>query len=176
MKRETSIIMAALILVVLISTVACSGSPGSGGIPARNQSAPDFQLKTLNGEEVSLSSLRGKPVLVNFWATWCGPCRSEMPLLQEIYEDLEWSERGLVIIAVNLSESKTTVQKFMEGNNYSFMVLFDMSGSVGMLYNTQYIPMTYFIDKDGIIKDIKIGAFQNRAEIEQILLNLAENE
>jgi len=176
MKREKKIIMAVVMLVALISTVACSGDSGSGGIPARNKSAPDFQLKTLNGEEVSLSSLRGKTVLVNFWATWCGPCRSEMPLLQEIYEDSGWAERGLVIMAVNLGEPKATVQSFMEGNNYSFTALLDMSGEVGSLYNAQYIPTTYFIDKDGIIKDIKVGAFQNRAEIEKMLLNLTTAE
>jgi thiol-disulfide isomerase/thioredoxin len=179
MKREMKVIMAAVMLVVLMSTVGCSGDSGSEQVPVGNQPAsdfqqpaPDFQLETLNGEEVSLSDLRGKPVLLNFWATWCGPCRLEMPLLQEIYEDPGWSERGLVIIAVNLKESGATVQKFVEENNYSFAVLLDISGRVGTLYNTRYIPTTYFIDKDGIIKDIRVGAFQSRAEIEQKLLNL----
>ena len=167
------IIAAALILLFLVNMVACSGNSDTAGVPVVGQPAPDFQFKTPNGEDMSLSDLKGKPVLINFWATYCGSCCYEMPILQEIYEDPEWSERGLLIITINLNESKTTVQRFMEENDYSFMVLLDMSGKVGMLYNARYIPMTYFIDKDGIIKYIKSGPFQNKAEIEQKLLNLA---
>ena len=170
------IIITILLLSFLMNVVACSGDTSTPAVPVVGHPAPDFQYKTLDGEDKFLSDLKGRPVLLNFWATYCGPCRYEMPLLQEIYEDPEWSERGLLIIAINLSESKTTVQEFMEENNYSFMVLLDMSGTVGMLYNARYIPMTYFIDKDGIIKDIKVGPFQNKAEIEQALLNLTSDE
>ena len=130
-------------------------------------SAPDFQLQSLDGESVSLSSLRGETVLLNFWATWCPPCRGEMPYIQGIYED--WVDRGLVILAVNIGESSSTVEDFMRSNNLSFTVLLDTTQGVAQSYAIQYIPTTFFIDKDGIIQDKLIGPFQSEKQIEDKL-------
>ena len=127
----------------------------------------DFRLQNLNGQSVSLRGLRGKPVVLNFWATWCGPCRGEMPFLQQIYET--WSEKGLVVLEIDLRESATLVQKFMTDNKLSLPTLLDTSGKVGQMYGITAIPTTFFIDKDGIIQQVVRGSFPNKASIESQL-------
>lgn len=118
--------------------------------------APDFKLKDLRGKEVSLSDLKGKRVFVNFWATWCPPCKAEMPELEKLYQETKDSD--LVIIAVDLGEDKATVQKFIEKNKYNFQVLLDTNNEAAALYGIRSIPTSYFIDKDGYIVNGKIGA------------------
>jgi thiol-disulfide isomerase/thioredoxin len=118
--------------------------------------APDFKLKDLSGKEVSLSDFKGKRVFVNFWATWCPPCKAEMPELEKLYQETKTSD--LVIIAVDLGEDKATVQKFIEKNKYNFQVLLDTNNEAASLYGIRSIPTSYFIDKDGYIVNGKIGA------------------
>ena len=134
--------------------------------------APDFQLPNLEGQTISLSDLKGKPVLLNFWATWCGPCVSEMPYLQEIYD--EWSGKGLMLLTINRGESSSTVKGFMQKRNLSLPVLLDTELVVAQRYNIMGIPTTFFIDKDGIIQEKVIGAFPNKAEIEKRLSKIVK--
>lgn len=129
--------------------------------------APDFELQSLDGQSVSLSDLQGKPVLLNFWATWCRPCVSEMPYLQEIHD--EWAGKGLALLAVNIGESSAKVKEFIQNHNLSLPVLLDSNQDVALEYNIRYIPTTFFIDKNGIIQAVKFGAFSSKAEIEEIL-------
>ena len=95
----------------------------------------------------------------------------EMPFIQETFEDSEWAEKGLVILAINLGEPPSRVEKFMEDNSLSFPVLLDADTSVARDYNVGGIPTTFFIDKNGIMRDRKIGPFSNKAEIDWRLLN-----
>jgi peroxiredoxin len=129
--------------------------------------APDFQLPNLEGQPISLSDFRGKPVLLNFWATWCGPCVFEMPFIQSIFE--ESSDTGLVILAVNIGEAPPTVRDFIQSGNFSFPVLLDTSQDVALEYNVRGIPTTFLIDKNGIIQVIKVGAFSSMLEIKRSL-------
>lgn len=129
--------------------------------------AINFQLEDLNGRTVSLSEIRGNPVILNFWATWCGPCRSEMPLLQQIHET--WKDRGLILLEIDIQESAAAVQKFMIDNNLTLTTLLDNDGRVTNLYGISAIPTTFFIDKDGIIRQIVRGAFPNKELIESQL-------
>ena len=129
--------------------------------------AIDFELKTLDGKTVKLSDLRGKPVLINFWATWCGPCRFEMPFLQQINDS--YAARGLVLLAVDIAESPATVEKFMTELNLSLIVPMDTDKKVAKAYGIAAIPTTYFIDKNGIIQQRMVGAFPNKATIETML-------
>ena len=129
--------------------------------------APDFELQSLDGQSVSLSDLQGKPVLLNFWATWCRPCVSEMPYLQEIHD--EWAGKGLALLAVNIGDSSTKVKEFMQNHNLSLPVLLDTDQDVALEYNIRAIPTTFLIDKDGIIQEMKVGAFSSKAEIEETL-------
>lgn len=162
-----------IILALMLSgglMISCSdnSAPDQQGFNVGDLS-PDFQLQGLDGQTVSLSDFRGKPVLINFWASWCGPCRFEMPFIQEIYEEEKWSDKGLVILAVNLGEDAATVEEFMKSNNVSFTALLDTREKVALEYNTRSIPTTFLIDGSGIIQDKVIGAFPNRAEIDRRL-------
>ena len=107
--------------------------------------------------------------LINFWATWCPPCRSEMPYIQEVCEDKEWSDKGLVILAVDIGESPSTVENFMQSYNLTFPALLDINQAVALEYNIRGIPTTFLIDKEGIIQAIKVGAFSSKADIENSL-------
>jgi len=181
-KVPKAILPVILTLVLLVSGCSADSEPPDGESPTapdgKNSTAPvegtqagnlapDFQLQNLDGQTVSLSNLRNKPVLINFWATWCSPCRSEMPYIQEIYE--EWADKELVVLAINIGESSSKAEEFMQSNNLSFTVLLDTKQDVAQKYNIQYIPTTFFIDKDGIIQDKMIGAFQNKTQIENKL-------
>ena len=172
MLRVIKIGVVLWLLVVMLALGGCLGGNAVGQIPVPGKPAPDFQLESLRGQAISLSELRGRPVLLNFWAIWCGPCRLEMPFLQEVYKDGEWEKRGLVILAVNLGEPAEVVREFMETNGFSFTVLLDTEGKAGMLYNAAAIPTTYFIDNDGIIRNKKTGAFTRKSDIDQALLNM----
>ncbi|OGO00243.1 MAG: hypothetical protein A2Y58_04125 [Chloroflexi bacterium RBG_13_51_52] len=157
-----------LIMIVVLLLNGCAGSQiGDGN--TLELIAPDFQLQSTDGGEVALSDLRGKPVMLNFWATYCGPCRTEMPLFQEIYEDPGWLQEGLVILVVNSQENADDVRQFVEENGFSFTVLLDITGEVGYKYNVRGLPATFFIDKDGIIRNVTIGGFWDKAQIEQRL-------
>jgi len=166
-KRLKVMLVITLVSVLTPGLVMAGCSPTSAqGVEVGNL-APDFQLQNLDGQTVSLGNLQGKPVLINFWATWCGPCRSEMPYIQEIYEG--WSEEELVVLAINIGESSSKAEEFMQSYNLSFTVLLDTRQDVAQRYNITGIPTTFFIDKDGIIQDKIIGAFQNKAQIENRL-------
>lgn len=140
--------------------------------PAPGFMAPGFELENFDGESIALGSLRGRPVMLNFWATWCGPCRFEMPFIQEIHEDPAWLEKDLLIIAVNIGEPASQARAFMNDFGFTFTVLLDEETEVAKQYNISGIPTTCFIDKDGIIKDIRVGTFRGKAEIEQYLQKL----
>jgi thiol-disulfide isomerase/thioredoxin len=116
----------------------------------------DFELEDMNGNLRTLSSYRGKLVFLNFWATWCGPCRIEMPSMQRLYNEL--NKDGFEIIAVDLMEDKKVVNKFLDQHNLTFPVLLDKKGDVGALYGVRNIPTTYLIDRDGYIIARQIGA------------------
>ncbi len=130
------------------------------------EEAPDFTLEDLEGNEVSLKDYRGKIVLVNFWATWCPPCRKEMPDLDKIY--LENKDDDFVVLAVNGGEAAKDVKKFIDDNGYSFPVLLDKDVSVGMNYNVAFIPTSFMVNKEGKISAIKSG-IMSYAEAKEML-------
>ena len=131
--------------------------------------APDFKLNNLSGQVTKLSDFLGKPVMLNFWATWCGPCKIEMPYIQQVYNDREKLAPGLVILAIDVAESSATVKEFISSSGYTFPVLLDTTNNTSNTYGIQYIPTTFFIERSGIIRDFNIGSFPSRAEIEQKL-------
>ncbi len=172
MCRVAKLVFPVLVLAIVLPwVVGCSSDNAPAGVVEEGfeigDVAPGFGLHTPDGQAVSLSQFRGRPVLLNFWASWCGPCREEMPLLQEISQDKELLDKGLVVLGVDLGESAGTVQAFMKTNGYSFSVVLDASQIVAKTYNVRAIPTTFFIDKDGVIKDARIGAFANKAQIMQ---------
>jgi len=123
--------------------------------PERERAAPDFLLEKLDGGTVRLSDLQGKAVLVNFWATWCQPCRSEVPHLVAAYE--RYRQEGLEIVAVNLQEDEDTIADFVEEFGVEFPVVVDRSGDVADEYRVPGIPTSYFVDRSGVVRSIYTG-------------------
>lgn len=117
--------------------------------------APNFILENLQGEQVSLDDYRGKTVIVNFWTTTCPYCIKEMPDFQKIYS--ERKDTDFTILAVNIGESKATVNNFMKKNNYTFPVVFDKKGEVSYMYNITGVPTSIIIDGEGIVRGIRMG-------------------
>lgn len=118
--------------------------------------APDFKLKTLDGETVRLSDFRGERVMVNFWATWCPPCRAEMPDLEKFHQNTD-----IVILGVNLYDTENSIEKveqFAEEYGLSFPILLDGQSDVANLYQIQPIPTSYMVDSNGLISNMAFGA------------------
>jgi len=126
------------------------------------QPAPDFTLTSLNDEQMTLSDFRGRPILINFWTTWCAPCRAEMPELERAYK--VYADDGLVILAVNLTQQDALedVQTFVEEFQITFPVLLDEESYVAQdLYRLVGLPMSVFVNSDGNITRIHMGALSN---------------
>lgn len=119
--------------------------------------APDFNLTTLEGDTVRLADLHGSVVIVNFWASWCPPCRAEMPDLREVY--LANRERGLEILAVNVlyQDNREAVERFVAEFRLPFPIPLDTSGEVANRYLMRALPTTFFIDRQGVIREVIVG-------------------
>jgi peroxiredoxin len=155
-----------LSILVLLAGAAWTGwsaaKPGAltaGKIPAPQTGflAPDFSLPAVDGQTISLSSLRGSPVIINFWASWCRPCRQEMPALQQVYE--VYQAQGLVVVGVNVTsqDSRPAAQAFVEEMGLNFPILFDEAGQAASLYQMQAFPTTFFVDDQGLIREVVLG-------------------
>ena len=123
---------------------------------ATKVSPRDFSLPALAGETVALSQFKGKVVFLNFWATWCGPCRAEMPSMETLYSS--YREKGLEILAVNCAENRQEVSAFMQEYGFSYTALLDEDGKVSTSYGIQAIPTSYLIDRDGMIVARIVGS------------------
>lgn len=137
---------------------ATSQNKASSNNTSQANKAIDFTLYDLDGNKISLNDFRGKSVYLNFWATWCPPCRKEMPAMEKIYQ--EYKDKGLVVLTIDIGEDKETVKNFIQDNNFNFEVLLDSDQSVAAKYSITSIPVSYFIDKDGNINDKRVGALQ----------------
>lgn len=159
-----------LLVGILVVSVACA----RGSQPRTSQAvlAPDFALTTVEGQRIKLSDFRGRPVLLNFWATWCPPCLEEMPIMQAVYEEL--AKYGLVILAVDVAEEARVVKTFIENEKLSFVFAMDYDGSVSQTYGVRPLPTTFLIDKNGYVKVARAGAFRNRAELREVLKAIME--
>ncbi len=165
--------------IVLVGRLAGSGSTipdlaafapqqpavpvGSGALPMEGQPAPDFTLKTLDGGTVTLSKLQGQPVLINFWASWCEPCRAEMPEIVRAYE--AHKADGLIVLAINMTfeDSLPEAQAFAKEFQMPFPVLLEDTGAVARdAYRLPVLPMSFFIDRKGVIVHRQIGAMNGK--------------
>ncbi|GMO15584.1 MAG: TlpA family protein disulfide reductase [Spirochaetaceae bacterium] len=145
----------------LISQTNCTGNDYSkipedikeafskAGVPLLNESRKPAQwtLKTIKGETISLESLRGKIVFLNFWATWCPPCRGEMPSMEALYQ--RFKTKDFAMVACNIMEDAGIVQHFAENGKYNFTIALDSDGKVSENYGVQGIPASYVIDREG---------------------------
>jgi cytochrome c biogenesis protein CcmG, thiol:disulfide interchange protein DsbE len=136
------------------SSVSLTGVVG-GPTPRVGEPAPDFTLEAPDATRVSLSGLRGRPVFVNFWASWCPPCRGEMPDIQQIAD--EYREAGLVVVGVNLEEEREPALRYAQTLGLTFTLLLDRNGAVATRYNVTGLPTSYFVGRDGRIRDRNVG-------------------
>ncbi|GAA4709395.1 thiol-disulfide oxidoreductase ResA [Brevibacillus fulvus] len=148
------IIILGVLLVALIFAIYSSVVKDPGVVKAGDE-APNFSLQQLNGSNVKLTDLRGKGVVLNFWGTWCEPCKTEMPALQKQYEALK--DKGLVVVGVNIGETEVAVDPFVKSLGVQFPILMDRKSDVTKLYKIGQIPASYFIDEDGVVRDIFVG-------------------
>lgn len=125
--------------------------------------APDFTAASFSGEEISLSDLRGRAVLVNLWASWCVPCRSEMPALERVYQD--YRADRLVILAVNATDQdhEEDIRSFTQELGLTFPILLDPNGDISRAYHLTALPTSYFISADGRIEEIVVGGPMSEA-------------
>ncbi|MCH7610416.1 MAG: TlpA family protein disulfide reductase [Chloroflexi bacterium] len=151
---------------IAVSQVPASATTG-GAIPSPREGflAPDFTLETLQGETVTLSDLRGKAVVVNLWASWCPPCRAEMPALQAAYEADRG--RGLEILAVDMTyqDTEQDALRFIEEFGLTFTIPMDRDGTVARQYLLRALPSTFFVGPDGVITKVVIGGPMSEATI-----------
>ena len=134
------------------------------------QMAPSFKLPDLEGGEISLEKFKGKIVLLDFWATWCGPCRMTMPVVEKLSKEYP---NDMVLLAVNMHESKNVVEKYAFEQALVSQILLDEEGTVSAAYGARAIPMQFLIDRSGVVRHIQTGyssrmAAQMRAQIEQL--------
>lgn len=122
--------------------------------PAVGSTAADFNLPLLDGQSQKLSDLRGRPVIINFWATWCPPCKEEMPLLQRYAH--QYPDR-FVILGVDYEEETSAVQSYVQGMQINFPILLDKTGAVSELYYARNFPTTFFVDAKGVIRAQHLG-------------------
>ncbi len=152
MKKSLPLLV--LLIAACLPVVNCGRRPGEEETLQIGATAPDFQLLDLRGQTVSLSQFRGKVVILDFWATWCGPCRLSMPMMETL--QLE-HPNDLKLLAINLEESRDEVRDYVARQNIRATVLLDTEGKVGRIYGSESIPMQVLIDKKGIVRDVKIG-------------------
>jgi len=144
------------IAVILLAVSACSEPPVEvPTAPEVGSRTPSFEAKFLNGDTEKIDDILENGVILNFWATWCGPCRREMPLLTQLAD--RSGDDGVMIIAVNTGEIEETIRPFLDEFNVNFPVALDIDGSITRLYAVPALPMTFFIDGDGIIQYRRVG-------------------
>ncbi len=162
-KRELITSAAGAFLGVLIIglvwfTVSRQNGAALPAVGELNRPAPDLALPTLDGAGVRLADLRGKVVLVNFWGTWCEPCKEETPALQAAYQ--QFQSEGLVIVGINLRRQETSddaVREFVQQYGVTYPIALDIDGEAARLFQISPIPVSYFIDPEGTIRYVRIG-------------------
>jgi len=148
--RPVTVLLALAVLTVV-------GRGAAAALPAAGVAAPNFALKSDSGRNVRLSELRGQVVLINFWASWCGPCRQELPLLNKIYG--QYRAAGFMLLAVNVDDNRKDAEAMLKQLGLRFPILFDGSKNVAKLYGVDTMPATLVIDRDGRVRYVHRGYY-----------------
>ncbi len=163
-----------LILVTLVVSQGCASNISDSNrdagtsteaieltpAPEVGHPAPDFTLSDLDGNLVRLSDFQGKVVFINFWATWCPPCRAEMPEIEAVHQ--KYKDKGVVVLGVDISEPENTVRQYIQKGGFSWTIVLDSTGEVARDYQIAAIPTSFFLDREGIIRAVSVGAMTKR--------------
>ena len=173
MTRTRSIAIALLAVVI---TPALALAQRSDPKTLIGKPAPTFALQTVQGKDMNLAKERGNVVVLDFWATWCPPCRESLPGLQKLHADKDLAEKGLKVYAVNLRETKEEAKQYLDGNNLTFTVPLDKLGAVAQKYLVSGIPTTVVVGRDGKVKAAFVGFGQGSEERLHEAINKALDE
>ncbi len=153
-----------LIIFFCLSVFAIGGVAQAAD---KTEPAPDFTLKSRDGKNIRLAEQRGQVIMINFWASWCGPCREEMPLLEDLYQ--RYQAMGFTILGVNVDEDSSEADKLLEEIQVSFPVLYDPDNRVADRYQVEAMPSTVMVDRDGKMRFSHLGylpGYEKRYEAE----------
>lgn len=177
MNIGCSLFLCSLILLVILDPHLSMGAGKNGVSPSdaaesAYTKAPDFVLRDLNGRTVALSSLKGKVILLNFWATWCPPCKAEMPSMNRLYNEIK--AKGFEVVAISTDNSLSPVKEFLAKNRVDFTVLLDEKKAVSRTYKVFSMPTTFLIDRNGFTVEKYYGEYEwtepeVRKQIEKLL-------
>jgi len=189
-KDKVLYVVAAIVVMTGITLVALSGHRGaridsispetaeqSRTTVAAGSRAADFKLETLDGTTVSLESLRGKVVFLNVWATWCGPCREEMPSMQTLYDDFKGNKDFVMLAASQDTSGRSVVASYVKKNGYHFTILLDPENKISETYEVSGVPETFIIDRKGQIVAHHMGGFDwSRPDVKDALQQLLDSK
>lgn len=144
--------MRAMRYLLVAGLLSLSGTAGAVGL---QDEAPDFTLENLTGGNMRLEEYRGQVVLINFWASWCGPCRQEMPILDRLHHRYE--DTGFAVLGINVEGESAPAQEIVDRTNVTFPILIDDGQKVSELYNLEAMPSTVVVDRDGVVRYIHRG-------------------
>ena len=157
MKRGFLILSPVLVLSLFL-LISCDQGNGAPGKDSDENSAADFTLEPVDGGgKVSLKDFKGKPVVLNFWATWCGPCKEELPLFQKMWKKFE--DDGVVFLGVDVMDDRSNASEYIKNSGISYTVLYDQAGEVSSQYKVIALPVTFFINKEGEVAAKNYGPF-----------------
>jgi cytochrome c biogenesis protein CcmG/thiol:disulfide interchange protein DsbE len=171
----------ALLAAAAVVLAACGGgspstSPGDSpviiGSPLIGKPAPPLAGSTLDGATFDLAAQRGKPVLVNFWASWCGPCREEFPLLEDAA--VRHAAEGLVVVGALYKDDPEPAQAFVEEQGATWPTVTDPERAIGQAWKVLAPPQTFFIDREGIIREVQVGQVRDAEELDRLLASILE--
>jgi peroxiredoxin len=143
--------------IVLAAALVVGGfiTSSEAAMPKAGESAPDFALKAASGKNLRLRELRGEVVMINFWATWCGPCRQELPLLNKLYA--QYRQAGFVLLGVNIDDDPAAAKEMASKLGVSFPLLFDSDKRVTRMYDVSTMPATLILDRNGKVRHVHRG-------------------
>ena len=146
LKMLRSLVVAFGLLSMVVSPASASNISGK---------APEFTLKSRSGQNLRLSDYRGQVLLINFWASWCGPCRQEMPLLEDLYK--RYNKLGFTILGVNVDTDSTKANNYLRDISVTFPIMYDTTNTVSKSYNVNAMPTTVIVDKNGNMRFLHQG-------------------